>query len=99
MIESLDTLIGEGEVIRLAKPEDKEQLTNFANKFLVKLYGDQSNETNTIGDDRPLPNELHCRINRMTADWAPIYVQQFIVNYNTMNAFIRDELYITKQNE
>jgi len=61
------------------------------------LYGDQSEEINTQGDDRPLPNELHCRINRMTADWAPMYVQQFSVQYNTMNAFIRDELYITTQ--
>ena len=60
------------------------------------LYGDQSDESNTQGDDRPLPNELHCRINRMTADWAPFYVQQFSPSYNTMNDFIRDELIINK---
>jgi hypothetical protein len=61
------------------------------------LYGDPTDESNTKGDDRPLPNELHERINRMTADWAPLYVQQFSKTYNTMNAFIRDELNINKQ--
>jgi hypothetical protein len=61
------------------------------------LYGDPSDESNTKGDDRPLPNELHERINRMTAEWAPLYVQQYSKTYNTMNAFIRDELLITEQ--
>jgi len=61
------------------------------------LYGDPYDESNTQGDDRPLPDELHDRINRMTSEWAPLYVQQYSKNYNSMNAFIRDELRIANQ--
>lgn len=63
------------------------------------LYGDPNDESNTKGEDRPLPNELHERRNRMTGNWAPLYVQQFSVTYNTMNAFIRDELNNNKEED
>jgi len=56
------------------------------------IYGDPSDESNTQGNDRPLPSELHMRINRMTTELPLSYFQQYSKDFNSMNAFIRAEL-------
>jgi hypothetical protein len=56
------------------------------------IYGDPSDESNTQSNDRPLPSELHMRINRMTTELTLSYFQQYSKDYNSMNAFIRAEL-------
>ncbi|OQB64483.1 MAG: hypothetical protein BWX96_00623 [Bacteroidetes bacterium ADurb.Bin145] len=60
------------------------------------IYGDLSDERNMQGEDRPLPDELHDRINQLTSELPPIYFQQYSKDYNSMNRFIRSELRMTK---
>ena len=56
------------------------------------LYGNPTDESNTKGEDRPLPDELHDRVNRLTIELITIYIQKHLQNYSSMNAFLRYEL-------
>ena len=56
------------------------------------LYGDPTNESNTQGVDRPLPNELHNTVNQMTKELDVQNVQEKLKNFSSMNAFLRNEL-------
>jgi hypothetical protein len=59
------------------------------------LYGNPTDETNTQGEDRPLPNELHNTINQLTKE---LDVRQ-LINFSSMNAFLRSELARRKSNK
>lgn len=59
------------------------------------LYGDTMDVSNTAGEDRPLPTELHNRINRLVSR-LNTYDQQRSREYSSMNAFLRHELKIKK---
>jgi hypothetical protein len=59
------------------------------------LYGDPTDESNMQGVDRPLPNELHNTINQLIKE---LDVRQ-LVNFNSMNAFLRSELDRKKSNK
>lgn len=56
------------------------------------LYGNSYDESNSQGEDRPLPNELHDRVEEMTRKWDSFLVSEIINSYSSMNAFIRDEI-------
>lgn len=61
-------------------------------KKTFPIYGDPTDESKIQGEDRPLPDELHDRVNRLTIELTPIYIQQYSKDYSSMNAFLRDEL-------
>ena len=62
------------------------------------IYGNPYDESNSKGDDRPLPDELHDKINRMTKELPLGYFQEYAKDHNSMNAFIRSELKTADQN-
>lgn len=53
------------------------------------LYGDPSDESNMQGEDRPLPAEMHERVNRFVAEMFPQTLQIHSSSYSSMNAFLR----------
>lgn len=69
---------------------DEEAIEKMRKTF--PLYGNPTDESNTKGEDRPLPDELHDRVNRLTAELTTIYIQKYLQNYSSMNAFLRYEL-------
>lgn len=69
---------------------DQEAANNLRQTF--PIYGDPTDESITKDEDRPLPDELHDRVNRMTIELTPIYIQQYSKDYSSMNAFLRDKL-------
>ena len=56
------------------------------------IYGDSTDERNSTGEDRPLPDELHLRINKLIQKSDKDLLKDELSKYNTMNAYLRDKL-------
>ena len=69
---------------------DDEALKKLRHSF--PLYGDPTDESNMNGDDRPLPNELHDRINKIAMGFQKDSVQESLSKYSSMNAYLRAQL-------
>jgi len=63
------------------------------------IYGDPTDESSATGEDRPIPYELHDRIEILTVQLTPIYIQQYSKEHGSMNAFFRHELRIDEQED
>ena len=59
---------------------------------IFPIYGDPLDESNMQGDNRPLPNEMHDSINQIANESTQITIQKSLMNFRSMNAFIRDML-------
>ena len=56
------------------------------------IYGDPTDESNLLGQDRPLPQELHERVNDLVRIMTPELLKLNAEKCSSMNAFIRTDL-------
>jgi hypothetical protein len=61
-------------------------------RFSYPLYGDPTDESNMSGEDRPLPDELHDRVNKIAAELSQTYLNEDIKKFSSMNSFLRASL-------
>jgi hypothetical protein len=73
--------------LKQAGHSDDEALLELRKSFPV--YGDPSDELNMQGEDRPLPAEMHERVNQFVAEMFPQTLQIHSSSYSSMNAFLR----------
>ena len=95
MMLKVDDVIKLSEFARIQKEEglNEEEAAKKVRKFHV-IYGEPDDTTHTVGDDRPLPEELKDRIN--------IYIEKLTTNQekykkeieesSTLNALLRKEI-------
>lgn len=82
-ISAFEGLIQDG----LTEVEAAEQI-----KKEFPYYGDPMDESKPKGEDRPLAEELHDRINYLTIKLTPEYIKEHSQDYSSMNAFLRHHL-------
>ncbi len=56
------------------------------------LYGDPNDESNMSGKDRPLPPELHNRVNKIASELSEASLKEDVKNFSSMNSFLRNKL-------
>ena len=61
-------------------------------RMMFPFYGNPLNTEHVQGDDRPLPHELKCRIDRYREKWGARAIKEFSASHTTYNAFIRAEI-------
>ena len=69
---------------------DVEALNKLRKSF--PIYGDPTDESTSSGQDRPLPQELHERVNEFVRTIRPELLKQQSESCSSMNAFIREKL-------
>ncbi len=96
MMLKFDDIIKYSSYKRLRDEEDfnEEEASKEVRKFHV-IYGDPDDTTHTVGDDRPLPEELKDRINiyiikKSTTDREKY--KKEIEGSSTLNALLRKEI-------
>lgn len=56
------------------------------------IYGDPTDESHFQGEDRPLPDELHERVNKIAAELGNEHMSKAQKEFSSMNAFIRMQI-------